>query len=116
MDSGMFYGIQKGAITALKTGPFWFDKLDEVYRRRQQLVFELAEKLECSYDENATGMFVWARLPEGASDSAVYIDEVLHGKDIFMAPGTVFGSAGEGYIRISLCVTVDKIKEAINRF
>ena len=116
MDSGMFYGIQKGAITALKTGGFWFDKLDEVYRRRQQLVFDLADRLKCSYDKNATGMFVWARLPEGTSDSAAYIDEILYGKDIFIAPGTVFGSAGEGYIRISLCVSENKIKEAINRF
>ena len=115
MDSGMFYGIQKGAVTAMRSGAYWFDKLDEVYRRRQQLAFEMAERLECSYDRDATGMFVWARLPEGAPRSETYINSLLYDKNIFIAPGTVFGTAGEGYVRISLCVTEEKIKEAINR-
>lgn len=116
MDSGMFYGIQKGAISALRSGPFWFDQLDAIYRKRQQLVFQLADTLGCSYDPEATGMFVWARLPEGSKKSEAYIDEVLHDKHVFIAPGTVFGSAGEGYIRFSLCVKEDKIREAIKRF
>jgi len=116
MDSGMFYGIQKGAISALRSGPFWFDQLDAIYKKRQQLVFQLADTLDCSYDPNATGMFVWARLPEGAAKSEAYIDEILQNKHVFIAPGTVFGSAGEGYIRFSLCVKEDKIREAIKRF
>ncbi len=116
MDSGMFYGIQKGAISALRSGPFWFDQLDAIYKKRQQLVFQLADNLNCSYDPNATGMFVWARLPEGAAKSEAYIDEILQNKHVFIAPGTVFGSAGEGYIRFSLCVKEDKIREAIKRF
>lgn len=115
MDSGMFYGIQKGAVTALRSGAYWFDKLDAVYRKRQQLAFELAERLQCTFDRDATGMFVWARLPDGATNSEGYIDDLLYNKHIFIAPGTVFGSAGEGYVRISLCVTEEKIKEAINR-
>ncbi|MDX1768274.1 MAG: aminotransferase class I/II-fold pyridoxal phosphate-dependent enzyme, partial [Arenibacter troitsensis] len=64
----------------------------------------------------SVGMFVWAKLPEGASSSEKFIDEVLYDKNIFITPGTIFGSNGEGYIRFSLCVTADKIKEAINRF
>ncbi|MBT8236483.1 MAG: aminotransferase class I/II-fold pyridoxal phosphate-dependent enzyme [Bacteroidia bacterium] len=116
MDSGMFYGIQKGAISALRSGPFWFDQLDAIYKKRQQLVFQLADILNCSYDPNATGMFVWARLPEGAAKSEAYIDEILQNKHVFIAPGTVFGSAGEGYIRFSLCVKEEKIREAIKRF
>ena len=116
MDSGMFYGIQKGAISALRSGPFWFDQLDAIYKKRQQFIFQLADNLNCSYDPNATGMFVWARLPEGAAKSEAYIDEILQNKHVFIAPGTVFGSAGEGYIRFSLCVKEDKIREAIKRF
>lgn len=115
MDSGMFYGIQKGAVAALRSGAYWFDKLDEIYRRRQNLAFEMADRLHCSYDPNATGMFVWARLPEGAPKSEAYINSLLYDRNIFIAPGTVFGTAGEGYVRISLCVTEEKIKEAINR-
>lgn len=116
MDSGMFYGIQKGAIAALQSGSEWFEALDKVYTKRRELMFRLADKLGCSYDENAVGMFVWSKLPNGASPSEKFIDEILYDKDIFIAPGTIFGSNGEGYIRFSLCVEEEKIKEAIERF
>ncbi|MGB5236370.1 MAG: aminotransferase class I/II-fold pyridoxal phosphate-dependent enzyme [Flavobacteriaceae bacterium] len=116
MDSGMFYGIQKGAIAALKSGKEWFEQLDAIYDERRKLMYELADILGCTYDVNAVGMFVWARLPDDAPDSETFIDEVLYQKDIFIAPGTVFGSNGEGYIRFSLCVKKEKIVEAIERF
>ncbi|MDF0708035.1 MAG: aminotransferase class I/II-fold pyridoxal phosphate-dependent enzyme [Bacteroidota bacterium] len=116
MDSGMFYGIQKGAVAALKSGPEWFEALDKVYKTRRELMFQLADKLGCTYDKNAVGMFVWCKLPNGAAPSEEFIDNVLYDKDIFIAPGTIFGSNGEGYIRFSLCVSEEKIKEAIERF
>jgi aspartate/methionine/tyrosine aminotransferase len=116
MDSGMFYGIQKGAIAALQSGTSWFDELDKVYGSRRERVFELADKLGCTYDSQAVGMFVWARLPEGSVSSEEFVDKVLYEKDIFIAPGTIFGSNGEGYIRFSLCVREEKIAEAIKRF
>ena len=115
MDSGMFYGIQKGAIVALRSGKEWFEELDDIYESRRQLMYDLVDKLGCSYDKQAVGMFVWAKLPPGSADSESYIDEVLYNKDIFIAPGTVFGDKGEGYIRLSLCVQKEKIKEAISR-
>ncbi|MBU2948994.1 pyridoxal phosphate-dependent aminotransferase [Zobellia uliginosa] len=116
MDSGMFYGIQKGAIEALKSSQEWFDKLNEVYRSRRALMYQLADKLNCTYDSKAVGMFVWAKLPEGSKSAEEFIDGVLYEKNLFITPGTIFGSNGEGYIRFSLCVTEEKIKEAISRF
>ena len=115
MDSGMFYGIQKGAVEALKLGSDWFRKQNEVYHKRRQLLFKLAEKLECTFDKNSVGMFVWAKLPEGIS-AETFIDKVLLDKHIFITPGSIFGSNGEGYIRFSLCVSAAKIQEAIDRF
>ncbi|MBD0852281.1 pyridoxal phosphate-dependent aminotransferase [Maribacter arenosus] len=116
MDSGMFYGIQKGAIEALKSGEEWFKSLDKIYQNRRELMFEIADKLNCTYDTNAVGMFVWAKLPKNSLPSEVFIDKVLYEKNIFIAPGTIFGSNGEGYIRFSLCVKEGKIREALGRF
>jgi aspartate/methionine/tyrosine aminotransferase len=114
MDSGMFYGIQKGAIEALKLGIDWFGKQNEIYTKRRNLIFQLAEKLDCVFDKNSVGLFVWAKLPQGIS-AEVFIDKVLIEKHIFITPGIIFGSNGEGYIRFSLCVTEEKIQEAIKR-
>lgn len=116
MDSGMFYGIQKGAIEALKSDAAWFGQQNEIYTQRRQLVFELAQKLNCTYDENSVGLFVWAKLPEGETSAEAFVDRLLYDKDVFIAPGTIFGSNGEGYIRFSLCVEEAKIKEILNRF
>jgi LL-diaminopimelate aminotransferase len=115
MDSGMFYGIQKGAIEALKLGKEWFESQNEIYTKRRNLIFQLAEKLECTFDKNSVGLFVWAKLPAGIQ-SEEFIDNLLYEKHLFLTPGTIFGSNGEGYIRFSLCVKEENIVEAINRF
>jgi len=115
MDSGMFYGIQKGAIEALNIGQEWYDMLNEVYRKRRDLIFNLADTLDCTFDKEAVGLFVWAKLPPGSKSAEEFIDKILYEKNIFITPGTIFGSNGEGYIRFSLCVTEDKIQEAIDR-
>ena len=115
MDSGMFYGIQKGAIEALKLDNNWFNHQNEIYTKRRNLIFQLAEKLNCTYSKEAVGMFVWAKLPEGIS-AEEFIDSILIKKHVFITPGTIFGSNGNGYIRFSLCVSEEKIEEAIKRF
>ncbi|TMM29627.1 aminotransferase class I/II-fold pyridoxal phosphate-dependent enzyme [Polaribacter aestuariivivens] len=115
MDSGMFYGIQKGAIEALQLSDNWFSNQNKIYQERRKLIWELADKLNAVYDKNSTGLFVWAKIPEGKKSEEV-TDTVLYEKDIFITPGTIFGSQGEGYIRFSLCVTSEVIKEAISRF
>lgn len=114
MDSGMFYGVQKGAIAALNSSNTWFEHLNVVYSKRRALVWQLATQLECTFDKNTAGMFVWAKLPEGL-DAEQFIDTLLIEKNIFIAPGTIFGSNGVGYVRFSLCAPEESIKEAINR-
>ncbi|MDP4703895.1 MAG: aminotransferase class I/II-fold pyridoxal phosphate-dependent enzyme [Polaribacter sp.] len=114
MDSGMFYGIQKGAIKALELSNEWFESQNVIYEERRKLIWQLAEKLNCTFDTNSTGLFVWAKIPEGKKSEEL-TDAILYDKDIFITPGTVFGSQGEGFIRFSLCVTSDVIREAISR-
>jgi aspartate/methionine/tyrosine aminotransferase len=116
MDSGMFYGIQKGAIAALRSAETWYDSMNDLYRKRREWVWKLADVLGCQYDRSASGMFVWAKLPKGAPSSEEFIDEILYNKHVFITPGTIFGPQGEGYIRFSLCVSEELIKEALNRW
>ncbi|SDS65639.1 pyridoxal phosphate-dependent aminotransferase [Winogradskyella sediminis] len=114
MDSGMFYGIQKGAIEALKCSEMWFKSLNSVYQKRRELVWKLAKGLNCTYDEHASGLFVWAKLPAHLK-SEEFTDLVLKEHSIFITPGTVFGSNGEGYVRFSLCASEEIIEEAVAR-
>ncbi|MGS2763588.1 pyridoxal phosphate-dependent aminotransferase [Sinomicrobium sp. M5D2P9] len=115
MDSGMFYGIQKGAVAALRCSEEWYSGINEVYGERRELMYRLIGKLGCTYDTNAVGMFVWAKLPADVVSAEAFIDEILYDKSIFITPGTIFGKNGEGYIRFSLCTPKEKIQEAIDR-
>ena len=114
MDSGMFLGIQKGAIAALRIEESWYDRMNAIYQERRTMLWELAKALGCTFDKKATGMFIWAKLPEGKIAEDV-VDELLYQHNIFIAPGTIFGDKGKGYIRFSLCVPLEQIKEAMQR-
>lgn len=114
MDSGMFYGIQQGAIAALSLSNEWYDKINAIYTVRRKIVWKILDKLNCTYDKGSVGMFVWAKLPDGIT-SEECVDNLLYNKNIFIPPGTIFGSNGEGFIRFSLCVNEDQLTEALNR-
>jgi len=114
MDSGMFLGIQKGAVQALQCSDLWFASLNSVYEQRRKIVWQIADALKCSYNKGASGLFVWAKLPENV-DAEPFIDDLLKEKSIFITPGTVFGANGKGYIRMSLCASISDLEDALSR-
>ena len=114
MDSGMFYGIQQGAIAALNSDENWFKNLSSTYKDRRKVAWQIADILGCTYDKNSAGLFIWAKLPIGKKAEQM-ADELLYKYDVFLAPGTIFGSNGEGYIRISLCVKESLLSEVLQR-
>lgn len=114
MDSGMFYGIQKGAIEALKTPVSWMEAQNKIYEKRRAWVWKIAAALNCTFDKNASGLFVWAKHPK-EQETLRLVDGLLYEKDVFVAPGTIFGTGGAGYIRFSLCVSEDQLEEVFSR-
>lgn len=115
MDSGMFLPVQLAAAKALGLGTDWFEQLNQVYRERREKVFELLETVGCVPGKEQAGLFVWAKIPNTYADAYALSDEVLQNASVFLTPGGIFGTNGNGYIRISLCATVEKIEEAIRR-
>lgn len=114
MDSGMYYPIQKAAIAVLNSPNSWFDKMNDIYEERRVLVKKLADSLNCEYDNKTSGMFIWAKI-NNDTKSKEFINELLDKYNIFIAPGDIFGSNGEGYVRFSLCATKELITKAIKR-
>ncbi len=115
MDSGMFLPLQLAAAKALSLGKEWYDGVNEIYRERRKKVFELLDLLHCTYSTEQVGMFVWAKIPAKYKTGYEVSDEVLYGSNVFITPGGIFGNAGDGYIRISLCAPVERFEEAIRR-
>ncbi|MBA4259345.1 MAG: aminotransferase [Chitinophaga sp.] len=115
MDSGMFLPVQHAAVAALGLGNDWYDSVNEIYAKRREKVFELLDTIQCKYSTNQVGMFVWAKIPEGVKDGYELSDQVLYNSNVFITPGGIFGSAGNQFIRVSLCGSVTKFEEAIQR-
>lgn len=115
MDSGMFLPLQEAAVEALKADATWFKQQNEIYRSRQQKVFELLDLLACIYSASQTGMFVWAKIPNTIEDGYALSDKILHENAVFITPGGIFGSQGNGYVRISLCAKEEVFQAAIDR-
>ncbi|MDN3202680.1 pyridoxal phosphate-dependent aminotransferase [Algoriphagus sediminis] len=114
MDSGMFYGLQRGAIEALQSDESWFENLNHIYSKRKKLAMELASTLNLSFNPEQSGLFLWAKI-SGDEKSEEFTDRVLDQKNIFLTPGSIFGSEGESFIRISLCVPESSFEQAIDR-
>lgn len=115
IDSGMFLPVQHAAIKALENGPKWHEERNKIYADRRNLVFQLFDKLGFTYDKKQTGLFVWAKAPDHIQDVPAYSDEILYEKNIFITPGIIFGKNGQRYLRASLCVTKERMAQALER-
>ena len=115
MDSGMFLPVQLAAAKALQLDASWYADLNKTYAERRQQVYEIMDLLNCSYQKDQVGLFVWARIPEKYKDGYALSDAVLDKSRVFITPGGIFGDKGDQYIRISLCATVEVLKESIQR-
>lgn len=115
MDSGMFLPLQLAAAKALSLDKEWYDSVNAIYSERRKKVFELLRLLDCSFSTSQVGLFVWARIPAKYKNGYELSDEVLYNANVFITPGGIFGSAGDGYIRVSLCGSIRKFAEAIKR-
>ena len=114
MDSGMNFAIQKAATKALLVDDSWYEELTKIYTERRKVIWEIADLLNVKYNEDSAGMFIWAKLPEGINDKD-FIDTILYDKKVFITPGSIFGSNGEGFIRFSLCAPIEKLIEVKKR-
>lgn len=115
MDSGMFRPLQLAAVKALQQPASWYQSVNAIYRSRREKVYELLDLLNCEYDKNQVGMFVWAKIPSQYESGFALSDAVLYQAHVFITPGGIFGSQGDGYIRVSLCSETAIFEEAIRK-
>lgn len=115
MDSGMFLPVQLAAAKALSLDKDWYDGINTIYAQRREKVFDLLTLLNCRFSKDQVGMFVWAAVPDSFTDGYELSDRVLYGASVFITPGGIFGEAGKKYVRVSLCSSIEKFQEAINR-
>ncbi len=115
VDSGMYRPMMVAAAQALKNTEEWHKNMNKVYARRRELAYKIMDALECKYDTNQVGMFIWAKIPDSYKDAGELADKVLYSKNVFITPGFIFGDKGKRYVRISLCCKEASLEETLRR-
>ncbi|MEO0330412.1 MAG: aminotransferase class I/II-fold pyridoxal phosphate-dependent enzyme [Bacteroidota bacterium] len=115
VDSGMFKAIQQAAVAALSNSKEWHQQRNLEYHQRQKITFELADTLQCKYDSQQQGMFVWAKISDKEQSAEELSESILRQSRVFITPGHIFGSQGNRYLRFSLCVSQECLREAVYR-
>ena len=116
IDSGTFRALQLAAAAAYDNDDAWHEEYNyNIYAPRRRAAEAILDTLGCTYDKAQVGMFLWGRIPDEIDTAETLTERLLHEARVFIAPGFIFGSNGNRYIRISLCAKEEKIKEVLLR-
>jgi len=107
--------VQLAAAAALECGKEWYANLNIEYKLRQAIAKQIAKELDCSVNPDQSGLFLWVKIPPYIAESEAFSGEILRQLGVFITPGTVFGSNGEGYVRLSLCADLNTLNEVYTR-
>jgi LL-diaminopimelate aminotransferase len=112
IDSGMFEAVQLAAIAALDAGAP--ADMVSIYKRRRDLVCNALHEIGVDVTPPRGTIYVWAPVPEGHT-SASYCEMVLEESGVVVSPGGAYGPNGDGFFRISLTVSDERLAEALER-
>jgi LL-diaminopimelate aminotransferase len=113
-DSGHFLPIHEAAIEAMTGDQGFIHPRNAVYQKRRDIVVQALDALGANFAQPKGAMYVWCACPEGER-SVDFTMALLEESGVSVAPGMMFGEQGEGYMRISLCVSEDRLSEAMGR-
>jgi LL-diaminopimelate aminotransferase len=114
LDSGIFQAVQEAGIEALKLGDSIVEPSRKIYQERRDILVSglRAVGLEC--EKPRATFYVWVATPKGLS-SAQFTAKLLDQAGVVTTPGNGFGAAGEGYVRFTVCVDKERLKEVAER-
>lgn len=115
IDSSHFEPILRAGAAALTGDQSWTIERNEIYKLRRDLIVSAMRQAGFTVQTPPAAIYVWARLPEGITDSTDFCSRLLDETGVSITPGVVYGKAGEGYVRISLGTPTHKMEEAMQR-
>lgn len=114
IDSGQFLPIMEAAITALELPPEWLYERNLIYKQRRDLILTYFKNIKIQLLSPEAAMYLWCPIPK-RWNSLNFTTELLNKTAVSISPGTIFGSEGEGYVRISLNKPTKVLDIAIQR-
>ena len=114
IDSGIFRPIQDAATVALTGDQGWIVERNMIYQRRRDIILEWLPTIGMTAETPKGSLYVWAKVPEGRKSDELAL-QLLEEAGVWITPGTAFGEYGDGYMRISICISEERLREAGER-
>ncbi len=115
-DYGMFQAVQIAAIVALRHTEAAVEAQAAVYQGRRDVLVDGLRRLGWKLTPPRAGMFVWAQVPDEWRQRMNTLDfamKLLEEANVAVSPGTGFGPAGEGYLRMALVENENRLRQAV---
>ncbi len=112
-DSGIFNPIQFAGIQALRKEEAFIKKMLNLYGVRRELVLTTLKKIGIDFNPPRGTFYLWVPVPKGMT-SLEFTNRLFDKTAVVVAAGTAYGKYGEGFIRISLTVPDNRLKEAMS--
>jgi LL-diaminopimelate aminotransferase len=114
LDSGLFEAVQRAAVVALTDEREFPRQMSEVYARRRDLLVEALGQIGLDVEPPKATPYFWVRVPEGHTSES-FASLVLDQANVVVSPGPGYGPSGEGFVRLSLTVSDERLEEAVRR-
>lgn len=114
IDSGLSQAIQEMGIEALSLSKDWINANNEIYKKRRDKVVTTLKEIGLDANAPKATLYIWTKIPNGYT-SASFTEKLLEEVNVVVTPGSGYGTAGEGYIRLSLTIPDEQIDEGLKR-
>jgi LL-diaminopimelate aminotransferase len=114
LDSGIFQAIQEAGSEALRLGDQIVEPSRNIYQERRDILVDGLRAMGLQCDKPRATFYVWVSCPRGLS-SADFTAKLLDEAGVVTTPGNGFGEAGEGYVRFTVCVDKERLREVAER-
>lgn len=112
LDSGLSLPLQNLAAYALSNPDiYWQIDMLKSYQDRRDIIASKLKKLGLIFSLPKGSLYIWAKIPATSNNSVEYCQEILRTKHVLFTPGSAFGTQGDRYVRVSICINIDTIEE-----
>jgi len=115
MDYGIFMAVQRAALAVLNGPQDYVERVSAIYRRRRDVFLDAIRPLGYPVEPPRATIYVWLPIPSAFASSMDFTRELLEKTGVVVAPGSGFGRSGEGFVRVALCDTEERLREAGQR-
>lgn len=114
-DNSHFAATQSAGAMALTGDQSWIFERNDIYKKRRDIVLQAIRECGFLAETPKATIYIWAKLPGNFTDSVSFCDSLLTEAHVSITPGRIYGYNGSGYIRISLCISTERIETAMER-